>query len=64
MNEENNNNIVCTKCGSDEVYIDVPEETKVTKPTTIDDMVGPQVRNAIYIPTTWRCKKCGYSVTG
>lgn len=56
---------VCTECGSDEIYIEIPEEQKLPQTQTLDEMVEKQfaLRNAIYIPTTWKCKKCGYSVT-
>jgi len=56
--------IVCTKCGSSEVYVEQPPIEKVEDVATIDDMVGVRAVPAIYKTTTWKCKKCGYSVTG
>jgi rubrerythrin len=57
--------IVCTKCGSDEIYIEISEIEKMPAEITLDEMVENQFRPqpAIYRPTTWRCKKCGYSFT-
>jgi len=55
--------IVCTKCGSDEVYIETPEQVKRQDVITIDEMVTAKTVDLVYRPTTWKCKKCGYSVT-
>lgn len=55
--------IVCTKCGSEDVYIDYPEVDKLPNTITIDEFAGNNTHNLVYKPTTWRCKKCGYSVT-
>lgn len=56
---------ICTKCGSDEIYIDSPKEEKIEKTQTLDEMVDNifEPVPAIYKLTTWRCKECGYSVS-
>ena len=55
--------IVCTKCGSDEVYIDSPELDKTPNTITIDDMASNTMCDLVYRPIIWKCKKCGYSVS-
>ena len=58
--------VVCTKCGSDEIYIEQPKQEKEAPTSiTLDEMVKNMDKPvpAVYHPTTWRCKKCGYSVT-
>lgn len=56
---------ICTQCGSNEVYIEVPKEEKLPGTQTMDEFAKRinKLVPAIYIPTTMRCKKCGYSVT-
>lgn len=56
---------ICTKCGSDEIY-EVPRAVlKEPDTQTLDEFVYKLngATNAVYYPTTWACKKCGYSVT-
>lgn len=55
--------IVCTKCHSEDVYIEEPELQKLPNEITIDEMVNNRMQNLVYHPTTWKCKKCGYSIT-
>lgn len=56
---------VCTKCGSDEIYIVPEKQEKVPDIQTLDEMVDNMNKPvpAIYKLTTWACKKCGYSIT-
>lgn len=56
---------ICTKCGSDEIYIVTPEITKEPETQTLDEMVEKMHAPipAIYKMTTWECKKCGYSIS-
>jgi len=56
---------ICTKCGSEDIYIVQPEIKKEEQTQTLDEMLAKQFAPipAIYITTTWACKKCGYSVS-
>jgi len=56
---------ICTKCGSDEVYVKQPETKKEPETQTMDEMIKRHNAPipAIYIMTTWACKKCGYEVS-
>ena len=56
---------ICTKCGSEEIYVENGEPQKKEEIQTLDEMVNNigGIQNLVYKPTTWRCKKCGYSVT-
>jgi len=57
--------IVCTKCGSEEVYIEMEEPQKMPDTQTMDEMVNNLYKPIplVYKMTTWKCKKCGYSVS-
>ncbi len=56
---------ICTKCGSDEIYIVAPEIKKEPETQTLDDMVSDLYAPVplVYKMTTWACKKCGYSIS-
>jgi len=56
---------VCTKCGSDSIYIEEPEQKKLPETQTLDEMVNDIFSAAplVYKMTTWRCRNCGYSVS-
>jgi len=55
---------VCTKCGSDCIYIEEPKQEKLPETQTLDEMVNNMSTiPLVYKMTTWRCKNCGYSVT-
>lgn len=56
---------ICTKCGSDEVYIVPRKEEKEPETQTMDDFVKGMTEPVplIYKVTTLRCKKCGYEVS-
>jgi len=56
---------VCTKCGSDEVYVKTDEIKKWPETQTMDELVENMHKPvpAIYKLTTWACKKCGYEVS-
>lgn len=54
---------VCTKCGSDEIYIKADEIDKLPETQTLDEMVENRTVTLVYRPITWACKKCGYSIT-
>lgn len=56
---------ICTKCGSNEIYIVRDEISKEPQTQTLDEMVDKMFAPipAIYKMTTWACKKCGYSIS-
>ncbi len=55
---------ICTKCGSDEIYIVQPDQTKIPETQTMDEMVKDMgIMTLQYRPITWACKKCGYSIS-
>ena len=55
---------LCTKCGSDSVYIELPEQEKLPETQTMDEMINNLTTTTlVYKQTTWRCKNCGYSVS-
>ena len=56
---------ICTQCGSDEIYIDQPEISKLPETQTLDEMVENIHKPVplVYKITTWKCKKCGYSIS-
>lgn len=55
---------VCTKCGSDSVFIVPKEPVKLPETQTMDDFAKEVTRSVplIYKVTTMRCKNCGYEV--
>lgn len=57
-------NTICTKCGSDEVYVVQPELEKLPDTQTMDEFAENIHKPvpAIYRMTTLKCKKCGYEV--
>lgn len=55
---------VCTKCGSDSIYIELSKEEKVPETQTMDEMINNMsIITLVYKMTIWRCKNCGYSVS-
>ncbi len=56
--------VVCTKCGSHKIGIDVPIQESLP-PKTLDDFVTAQWAPVplVYHPTTYKCFECNYSIT-
>lgn len=56
---------ICTKCGSDEIYVVQPDAEKLPETQTLDEMVERihEPIPLVYKMTTWACKQCGYEVS-
>lgn len=56
----------CTKCGSENVFIDLPEVKKdEPKSITMDDLQRNATQGVplVYHLTTYKCGECGYTVS-
>lgn len=54
---------ICTKCGSDALFIVKDEPVKEPETQTLDEMIENIQKPIplVYKMTTWACKNCGYS---
>ena len=59
-------NIICTKCGSKNVFVDMPEiEKQELETVTMDDLQRNATQGVplVYHITTYKCGDCGHCVS-
>jgi len=57
-------NPICTNCRGENAYIVKEENPYEDKRPTIDEVVGTKTITLEYKTTTWKCRDCGYQVSG
>ena len=57
--------IICNKCGSENVFCDLPKYDELPETQTMDDLSNSMTQGVplVYKMTTYKCGDCGYSIS-